>query len=179
MKRVYLPLILFLVLALEGVALELLPSNLLRTDLLIVPHWVLVILVFLTIFYDYDSTYFSVMYALIFGLLVDVVYTDVLGVYMFSYALTIYAIHSMKKLLHGNIFVTVLLGAGGLVLSDIMIYLIYMVVGLTDTVWVDYLSSRLLPTVLSNLLFLLVLYPFLAKRLMNWRKEQINKDSML
>ncbi|MGG4180525.1 rod shape-determining protein MreD [Virgibacillus pantothenticus] len=177
MKRFYLPLILLLILVLEGVALELLPVSLLKTDLLIVSHWVFVFLVFIAVFYDNDRTHFSVLYALIFGLLIDMVYTNLLGVYMFSYACTIYLIYGLKKLLHGNILVVALLGVVGLVVSDMLIYLIYTVVGITDTAWSDYFTSRLLPTVGSNLVFLLLLYPFFAKKLTDWGKDQITKGN--
>ncbi|CDQ39436.1 MULTISPECIES: rod shape-determining protein MreD [Virgibacillus] len=177
MKRLYLPLILFLIMVLEGVALELLPGSLLTNDLLIVPHWVFIFLVYIAIFYDKDRTYFSVMYALIFGLVIDIVYTEVLGVYMFSYALLIYVVHGLKKLLHGNIFVTILLGIVGLALADVAIYLIYMVVGITDVAWKEYLSIRLLPTVLSNLVFLLALYPIVVKKLTAWGREQLARSN--
>ncbi|MGX9932056.1 rod shape-determining protein MreD [Virgibacillus salarius] len=179
MKRLYLPLILFLLLVLEGVALELLPGYLLTSDLLIVPHWVLIFLVFIAIFYDKDQTYFSVLYALLFGLLIDIVYTDVLGVYMFSYALIIYAVHGFKKLLHGNIYVAMLLGVCGIALADVSIHLIYTVIGKTDMVWKAYLMHRMLPTIGSNLVFLLMLYPIVVKKLTTWGREQLTKSNTI
>lgn len=177
MKRIYLPLILFLFVVLEGVALELLPSNLVMSDLFIIPHWVLVILIFIAIFYDRENTYFSVLYGLIFGLLIDVVYTGVLGVYMFSYALIIYIIHGLIKMLHGNIYVTLLLGFIGIVLADNSINFIYTMVGITDMTWINYIKIRLIPTVVSNLLFLILLYPIIAKRFTRWGKEQLSKNN--
>lgn len=179
MKRLYLPLILFLLLILEGVALELLPADLLRSDLLIVPHWVLVFLVFMAVFYDREHTYFSVLYALIFGLLIDVVYTGILGVYMFSYALVIYIIHGLRKMLHSNIFVTLLLGVIGIALTDISIHTIYEVVGVADILWKDYFIYRLLPTVLANLLFIAALYSILVKPLRRWGQEQLSRSKSL
>ncbi|WP_206207823.1 rod shape-determining protein MreD [Virgibacillus profundi] len=173
MKRLYLPLFLFLFLILEGVALELLPASLIMSDYLIVPHWVFIFLVYLAIFYDEENTYFSVVYALAFGLLIDIVYTGILGVYMFSYGLITYIIHGVKKVLHGNFYVTVLLGLMGLALADISINGIFIVVGISDMLWKDYFTYRLLPTVISNLVFLLVLYPVMVKRLIRWSKEQL------
>src|SRR5690625_6893718 len=75
MKRLYVPLILLLFVVLEGVALDLLPVQLLNTKTLIVPHWVLIILIFIVIFYDLEDTYYSIIYGIIFGLLIDIVYT--------------------------------------------------------------------------------------------------------
>ncbi|GAB3050230.1 rod shape-determining protein MreD [Virgibacillus ainsalahensis] len=174
MKRLYLPLILFLFLLLEGVALELLPSGLVMGDFIFVPHWVLIFLVFLAIYYDMEATYFSVLYALVFGLLIDVVYTGILGVYMFSYALVVYIIHGLRRMFHGNIFVAILLGVAGIVLADIFINIIYTVVGVSDILWKDYMMYRLLPTMLANLLFLLILYPIIVKRIVGWSEMQLS-----
>ncbi|MFD2628682.1 rod shape-determining protein MreD [Oceanobacillus kapialis] len=179
MKRLYLPLILFLFLVFEGVALDLLPASLLTGDLMIVPHWILILLVLMTVFYDKETTYYSFMYALIFGLLIDVVYTGILGVYMFSYAFAIYVIHMLNKMLHGNIHVSILLGTVALGLSDIAIHVIYMVAGINDMAWADYLMARLLPTVISNLVFLIVLYPIIVKRLTFWGQEQLTRGNTL
>ncbi|MUK86975.1 rod shape-determining protein MreD [Ornithinibacillus sp. L9] len=173
MKRLFLPLLLFIFLVFEGVAIELLPNNLVG-DFLIIPHWVLILLIYITIFYDLEDTYHSVVYALIFGLLIDIVYTGTLGVYMFTYAIVTYVIHSLMKVLHSNFYVTVLAGIIGVALADLAIFVIYMVVGITDFAWSVYVGSRLIPTVLANIVFLLLLYPFIAKRLVNWKHEQLN-----
>lgn len=175
MKRIYLPLILFAFVIVEGVAIELLPPTFVINDLLIIPHWVLIFLLYMAIFYDSDQTYFSVLYGAVFGLLIDMVYTGVLGVYMFAYAFSIYVVHGIRKLLHANIYVTILLGIIAILFADFIIYLVYLVVGLTDMALEDYLFYRLVPTILANLIFLLILYPFKG-RLLKWRNEQITKD---
>src|SRR5690625_7032993 len=87
MNRIYLPLVLFLVMVLEGVALELLPATVTDGKLLIISHWVLISLVFSAIFFDDEHTSYSVVYAIIFGLLIDIVYIHILGIYMFTYAI--------------------------------------------------------------------------------------------
>lgn len=179
MKRLYLPLILFLLMILEGVALELLPAKLVITNSLIIPHWVFIFLVFIAIFYDEESTYFSIFYGVVFGLLIDIVYTGVLGVYMFSYAVSIYIIYGLRKMLHANIYGTLLLGFIGIVSADIAINFIYTVVGITDMLWKNYFIYRLLPTVLANLLFLIVSYPIFMRRLVKWRREQLNRNNPL
>lgn len=177
MKRLYLPLILFIFVILEGVAIELLPSSFVMNDLLIIPHWVFIFLLYMAIFYDNDRTYFSVLYGAIFGMLIDVVYTGVLGVYMFTYAFVIYIMHGIRKFLHGNIYVAILLGIFGILLTDFTIYLIFSVVGLTNMILEDYLLYRLLPTIVANLLFMLLLYPVTKNRLLKWQDEQNSKNS--
>ena len=177
MKRLYLPLILFILVILEGVAINLLPDELALGDYLIIAHWVLAFLVYIAIYYDTGSTYYSIVYALTFGLLIDIIYTGVLGVYMFSYGLVIYIIHGLQRLLQRNIFVLLLLGVAAFLMSDIFIYLVYFVVGITEMVWRDYLLQRLIPTILANLLFLLILFPIFKKNIVMWGDEQLSKGN--
>lgn len=174
MKRLYLPIILFLFLVLEGVALDLLPASLLNSHTLIVPHWVFVFLLFVTVFYDQEDTYYAILYGIIFGLLIDVVYTSVLGIYMFSYTFIIYIIHELKRLIHANFYAVTILGIVGISGIDLSIYIIYKMVGLASMPWNDYFMFRLLPTMLANLIFLMILYPIIRKRLEKWGTEQLS-----
>jgi len=171
MKRIYLPLILLLFVVVEGVALDLLPMQLLSTKALLVPHWVLIILIFIVIFYDLEDTYYSIIYGIIFGLLIDVVYTGVLGIYMFSYGFVIYLIHELRKLVHTNFYAVTIIGIIGIILADVFIHTIYTMIGYADVLWDEYIMLRLVPTVLANLIILIILYPFLKKRLINWGSE--------
>src|SRR5699024_4638891 len=173
MKRLYLPLILFLFMVLEGVALELLPAKLVMSNSIIVPHWVFIFLAFIAVFFDEENTYYSVLYALIFGLLMDVVYTGVLGVYMLSYAVVIYVVHRAKKMFHSNIYVTMFLGIIGIVLAEIIINIVFSVVDISVMTWYEYTIYRLVPTVLANLIFLVVAYPFSQKWFSKWSQEQL------
>ena len=170
-RRVIFPLILFAVMVLSGVALELLPHQLLMGTYMIVPHWLFVILIYIAIFYDRNDTYYAVLYALIFGLLFDIVYTGVLGVYMFSYALVIYIVRGLKKMLQGNFYVLLMLSAFGIAIADISIYAIFTVIGFTDMPIEVYLLNRLIPTILMNLLFMVLIYPFIKKPMRKWGKE--------
>lgn len=174
MKRLYLPVILFLFLVLEGVALDLLPASLLNSHTLIVPHWVFVYLLFVTVFYDREDTYYAILYSIIFGLLIDIVYTSVLGVYMFSYTFIIYVIHELKRLIHANFYALVVLGIVGIFGIDLSIYMIYKMIDLANMPWNEYLMFRLLPTMLANLIFLMILYPMTRKRLAKWGTEQLS-----
>lgn len=174
MKKAYLPLILLVLVIFEGLAINLLPKEIALSDYLIIAHWVLAFLVYIAVYYDLEDTYYSIVYAFMFGLLIDVVYAGVLGVYMFSYGIAIYAVHGLQKILHRNFYVLLLLCVTAIALADGLIYLMYTVIGVTDMIWSDYLLRRLLPTILANLLFLLLLFPLLKKRIVRWSEEQLD-----
>ena len=177
MKRLYLPLILFIFVILEGLAIDLLPKEIVLSEYLIIAHWVLAFLVYIAIYYDTESTYYSVVYAFIFGLLIDIVYTGILGVYMFSYGIVIYIVRGLQKLLQRNLFVLLLLSIGTFIMADLLIYIMYYVVGITEMMWKDYLVNRLIPTIFANLLFILILFPIFKKSIVRWSREQLTKGN--
>lgn len=146
MKRFYLPIILFALLVLEGVAIEVLPPSVQNGDLTFIPHWVLVFLLYIAVFYDRDTTYYSILYAVIFGFLIDVVYIGVLGLYTFSYGLATYLIHELKKLLHGNFYVMILLGLVGIALADVALFIVFSLIEKVNLSWESYSLYRLLPS---------------------------------
>lgn len=168
MRKLYVPLILFLLVVLEGVALDLLPEVIISGKSIIISHWVFVFLSLVAIFFDYQHTYFAVIYALIFGLLIDIVYTDVIGIYMFTYAAVIYIVHQIKRLFHANFHMTMIIVFIGLFSVDIAIYLLYSVIGKIALSWSDYLIFRLLPTILANLIFAMIIYIIFKDNLPKW-----------
>src|SRR5699024_10705215 len=119
MKRLFIPFILFLLVVLEGVAIGLLLYRLSTSSYLIVPHWVFIALALLSIFYDSYDTVNAVIYAAVFGLLIDIVYTDLLGVYMFSYAVGIFVVHLLKRLFIENLLLTILMTVIGLMVTEV------------------------------------------------------------
>jgi len=171
MKRIILPIMLFLFLVLEGVAIDILPLHIIPIHYLIVPHWVFVFLVLINLFFDNSETFFGIMYAIIFGLLIDIVYTDYLGIYMFVYPFSIYMISLLKQIFQANIYITMLLSSVGIIIVETLILFIYTFIGAIDIGNHHFLLDRLLPTVIANLLFLLLIYPFMAKRLNRWQME--------
>lgn len=174
MSRLYLIIILLILLAFEGVALDLLPSSIIDSESLIISHWVLIFLIYISLFFDLKSTYHGVIYAAIFGLLIDIVYTDILGVYMFAYFITVYIVFLMGRSLKINLLGTIFLGIVGIILADMLIYFIYYFISLTTISLKNYAYYRLLPTVLANIIFLIVLYPFVNKRLQRWQEKELN-----
>ncbi|MYL29063.1 MULTISPECIES: rod shape-determining protein MreD [Halobacillus] len=174
MSRYVIPLVCLFLLVMQGMAMSLLPAKLVYSDLLITPHWILIFLFIIAIFYDKDHTYHAVWYGLMFGLLIDVVYTGVLGVYMITYTLIIYVVHGLKKLVHANFPAAFLLAVIGLILADALLYIVYSFVQITSISWVDYGLLRLLPTLAANMIFFTLLYPLVKERVYDWSEEISN-----
>lgn len=90
---------------------------------------------------------------------------------MFSYGFGIYLIHELRKFVHTNFYAVTIIGIIGLILADVFIHTMYSMIGYADVLWSEYLLYRLVPTVLANLIILIVLYPFFKKWLTNWSSE--------
>lgn len=175
MKRLMFPVILFFLLVSEGIALDLLPATLTSSDYLIVPHWVLVFLILINLFYDSDETYFSIVYGVFFGLLIDVVYTSILGAYMFVYPFTLYIVHLLKRFLQTNFVMTIIILSISILITELFIYMIYSLVDLIEITIVSFLLHRFVPTLLANMIFLIPIYLFTVKFLKKWHIEHIAK----
>lgn len=63
----------------ESIFLELTPGKYLHHDNLFVPHLLMIALILLTI---YGNRNYGIMYGFIFGLLFDVIYIEIIGIYM-------------------------------------------------------------------------------------------------
>jgi len=173
MKRLIFPLILFLLLVSEGVALDLLPNILTSTETLIVPHWMFVFLILIALFYDTNDTFYAVIYGVFFGIFMDIVYTEMLGVYMFVYPFAIYIVQLLKHILQTNFYMTVIITIISIGIVEMLLYFIYSFVGIVDTTMAYFLMHRLTPTALANVLFLIPLYFISVNTLMRWSREQL------
>src|SRR5690625_7220652 len=103
MKKAILIIALLFLLIFEGFSLELLPNYLLNLSVIATPHCILVFLIILSFLYEEIDPQDFIPYAIIFGLLVDIVYTDTLGVYMFAYGLALFTVILLKRILQENI----------------------------------------------------------------------------
>lgn len=171
MRSFILPVILFILLILESITINLLPSSILALDLYYIPHWLLVFSILITIYYDELHSYYGILNGVLFAFLFELIYTDLLGIYLLAYAVALYMVHLLKRFLHKNFIVTFLLVTVSLIVAEFILFALYFIVGQVDLTLTDFISLRLIPTVLINILFLLIIYPIFAKRLMIWKEK--------
>src|SRR5699024_12278831 len=88
---------------------------------------------------------------------------------MFTYALIVYLVLEAKGIVLENFAVTIILGVLAVGLADIFIYFIYLVIGIGTVSWPYYFIYRIVPTIVANIIFLLMLYPLAAHFLVKWR----------
>ncbi|SIS36649.1 rod shape-determining protein MreD [Salimicrobium flavidum] len=171
MRHIWLSLLALLFIVMEGMVVNLLPPSLLFAEWFIIPHWTLVFLLLMSIYFDSSETYVSLWYALVSGLFIDIIYTDILGVHMMVYVIVVYIIHGVNKLLQSNLLVVALLVLTGVAMADTLLYVVYSFLNLTDLPWGTYAGNRLWPTLLANAIVFLFISLFLKNVMQKWADD--------
>lgn len=167
MKRMLIPIILVIMLATEGVAMELLPPSIKFASMYMTPHWILIVLILVVTYAYPNNSFIPIMFAAVFGLMTDIVYTGVLGVYMFMLALAVYFGQLLNRLLQTNFFMVMLITLVSLSAMELGLFGIYTLLGISTMLFDDFFIYRLAPTLLANLLFFIVIF-YPTRKLLLW-----------
>ncbi|KGR74432.1 rod shape-determining protein MreD [Ureibacillus sinduriensis] len=141
--------------------------------LVLVPRFVILYLIFISIYYSRKR---ACLYGLIFGLLYDVFYIDIIGLYSFLYPLLCFVAGSTVKFIHQHLSVTTILSVVLVAIMEVFLYYFFHFIQFTTIPVSDFLSNRLLPTIIANLLFLIML-GWAFKYLINARLLQRARDN--
>lgn len=167
MKRIVIPIILLIMLATEGVAMELLPASIKFAPIYLTPHWILLFLILVVTFAYPNESFLPIVYAAVFGLMTDIVYTGILGVYMFMLAIAIYIGQLLNRLLQTNFLMILITAILCLFVMEIGLFSIYSLLNVVVSPIEDFLTLRLAPTLLANILFIIIIY-YPSKKLLRW-----------
>ncbi|WP_210366752.1 rod shape-determining protein MreD [Bacillus sp. REN3] len=158
MTRFLLPALFVFLFILESLFVEFLPAELFNSDRILVPHFLMAGILFLTAYVGQKQ---GILYGLIFGLLFDLVYTEIIGIYLVLFPLIAYLFAYMMKMLQTNILIVSLLSLIGIALLEISAYQFMHLIKVTDLEFAVFLKIRMYPTLILNLAFIiLAAYPF-------------------
>jgi rod shape-determining protein MreD len=171
-KKAFLPLILAFCFILESIFVELLPAKLFDHTRILVPHFLMVMIIFVTI---YGNRKQGIMYGFIFGLLFDIVYTEIIGIYLLMFPLVAYITSWMMRILQTNILIVSLVTLLGVTILELGVYELNFLIHRTEMVFATYLSDRLFPTLILNLIFIIIIaFPF--KKYLDYFAEALRND---
>ncbi|QED48788.1 rod shape-determining protein MreD [Cytobacillus dafuensis] len=157
MRKFLLPLLLLFIFISESIFVELFPVGLLDDARIIVPRFLMITLLFLTI---YGPKKYGIIYSFIFGLLFDIVYTEIIGIYLFIFPLVSYIVSKLMKILQTNIVIVSLVTILGVILLEMGVYEMNFLIHQTSMDFSSFVSLRLIPTVIFNLVITcIVAYP--------------------
>jgi rod shape-determining protein MreD len=162
-KKLFLPFLAIIFFVSESIFVDIWPKHELYQHYVFVPRFLLILIIFITV---YVTQTHGMVYGFIFGMLYDVVYTEILGVYMFSFTLIAYIMAKAMKVFHNHLFVTCFLSMIAVAVLEFYVYGIQLLIGKTDMPFDMFYSHRLLPTVLLNVIFILLFSYPLKQRLL-------------
>ncbi|PYZ97340.1 rod shape-determining protein MreD [Alteribacter lacisalsi] len=164
--------VLFLLFILEGTIYQIFAPDLHGFNYTLVPRWVLGVIVFAGIL---QGRGIGLSYAIGFGIMYDIIYAPLLGVYSFGMALVVYLMSVPVPSVQKNMGMTILLALLAITGFEYFIYGIYSLMGLASMPHDQFFYYRLLPTfVFNGLLFIAAGY-FIRKWLLlvNRRRDEI------
>lgn len=172
MRKYVLPLLFIFVFVYESLFLEILPGSLVGGDRILVPRFLFIMLVLFSI---YGKKNYAYVLGFVFGLLFDVVYTGIIGIYLFMFPLITYIISSILKFIQTNIVVSGIASLIAVCLLELGVYEMNFLIRITDMPFGYFSEYRLLPTVILNAIFIILfIYPlkrFFEKYLAEAEKE--------
>ncbi|MTD29685.1 rod shape-determining protein MreD [Planomicrobium sp. YIM 101495] len=154
MMRFFLPFIGLILFFLEPVFGLLSPLQFGGEAYTIVPRFLLMYLIFVAIYYDRKH---AMYYGLFFGLLYDVFFIDIIGLYSFLYPAIALVAGSVVRSIHKNLAVATGLALILTALFEFVLYQFFLLISLTSLPVDFFLVHRLMPTIIANSIFLIML----------------------
>ncbi|MCK0473533.1 rod shape-determining protein MreD [Halalkalibacter sp. APA_J-10(15)] len=159
MSRAYIPLIVFFFFVIEGTLFQLFVPHHHEWSYVFVPRFMIVFIILIGIHFTRPV---SLVYGLIVGAIYDVVYTQLLGAYLFGFALIGYFFVFPYKRVQDMFLVQLAIIIAALVFFEYYQYGLYALIGLADIEHRVFLQERVLTSVVLNTAFAILIYfPFL------------------
>ncbi|MFC4320947.1 rod shape-determining protein MreD [Litchfieldia salsa] len=160
MKRLILPIILLFLFILESIFVDVLPASFIMEDHLLVPHFLFVTIVFISIRGNRNE---GMLLGAIYGLMFDIVYTGILGLYLFSFPLIAYVISKLAGILQNHIVIISILSIVSVVILEFFVFGVNSLIGYTTITMNTFIERRLISTAILNGIFVILLSYPLAK----------------
>ncbi|WP_391202171.1 rod shape-determining protein MreD [Psychrobacillus sp. L4] len=120
---------------------------------ILVPRFLIMYLIFVSIYYDRKR---AMIYAIFFGLLYDVFFIDIIGLYSFIYPLMCLVASFIAKYVHQHLVVATCLTLILVTVVELLLYLFYTFIGIKSMTFTEFLQHNLLPTMIGNLVFIVM-----------------------
>lgn len=160
MRRSIIPLIAFVLFFMEPVFSLFSPIEFNNQLFTLVPRFVIVCLIFIAV---YDSRKHAIIYGIIFGLLYDVFYIDIIGLYAFLYPLISVIAASVIRYIHRHIVTVIILSLLLIAFLELLSYGFASLISITSIEFNEFVKSRLVPTMIANSLFVIMFGWFFKK----------------
>ena len=153
MKHFILSFVALLFFVFESIFAQLFAGDAFGSNNILLPRFMIVFIFFLTM---YGSRKMGMLYGAILGLTYDVVYTEVLGIYMFLLPFLAYLISKCMKILQNNILITCLMALVFTAVVEGVSYQMNTILTFADMTFGEFMERRFVPTLILNLVFIII-----------------------
>lgn len=153
MIRFIIPLIAALLFLLEPIFGLLSPVESNGNLYILVPRFLIVYLIFIAIYYNSKR---AILYGFVLGLLYDMYHIDIIGLYTFMYPLICYVSVVVIRQIERHTVTVMVLSLVMIVLLELLSYFFASVIALTSIDFGEFFTSRLVPTMIANSLFIVM-----------------------
>ncbi|WP_449620023.1 rod shape-determining protein MreD [Robertmurraya sp. Marseille-Q9965] len=172
MRKYLLPLLFILFFILESLFVQTLPAEIFNSERILAPRFLLIVILFMTLYGHRDQ---GLIYGLVFGLLFDVVYTEIIGIYLFMFPLIAYIASKLMRILQSNIVVVSVISILCVVLLELGVYEMNYLINITNMDFSLFLNQRLFPTIVLNLAFIII-FAYPLKRIFEKYAASLRED---
>lgn len=126
----------------------------------LVPRFVIACLIFIAV---YDSKKHAIIYGIVFGLLYDMFYIDIIGLYAFLYPLICFIAAGIVHYIHRHVATVMVITILLIAFLEFLSYGFASLISITSINFDDFVKGRLIPTVIANSLFVTMFGWFFKK----------------
>lgn len=162
MRFYVIPLIGVLLFYLDSLLTRLSPLTLFNETFIIVPRLTFLYLLIIAV---YKNPKVAIILAIVTGIFTDIYYGGIYGVYTFGYATFVIMMDKLFKVFYRDILMMVILLISSVVLLEIWVMVFYGFLGIVSINIGQIILFRLIPTVIFNLICLIIIFPFVLKLL--------------
>jgi len=152
-RKFLLPLLFLFLFMLESIFVQYVPPEVFGKNYILVPHFLFAGILFLTI---YAGRKHGIIYAAIFGLLFDIVWIEIIGIYLFLFPFIAYLIAKIMHVLQTNIIVAFFVSLLGIAMLEIGVYEMDFLIHLTNLEFMTFMKMRFIPSLLLNAIFIII-----------------------
>ena len=147
MIRSVIPLIAVLLFFLEPIFSLFSPISFGEGIYILVPRFVIIYLIFVAVYYSQKQ---AIIYGIVFGLLYDMFYIDIIGLYAFLYPVICYIASVIIHQVHKHIVTVMFLSLVLVGLLEVLSYSFASLIAITSMEPNQFLTMRLIPTIIAN-----------------------------
>jgi rod shape-determining protein MreD len=152
-KKFLLPLLFLFLFILESLFVQYIPPVMFGQSYILVPHFLLVGILFLTI---YAGRKYGIIYGAIFGLVFDIVWIEIIGIYFFLFPFVAYLVSKIMHFLQNHIVIAFLISLVGIALLELGVYEMDFLIHVTNLEFMSFIRMRLYPSLILNAVFIII-----------------------